>query len=710
VISHPRRVLFALALLALATSACRDPVFFPEFEVDTTDFDNHEANDAAIGKNGDFVVAWFESDTTEVFARAFSAITVPLGDPFPMNADTAPQRRRASMARDASGRYVIVWQEGEEEFIRGQRFDADGTPIGNNFTVSTSTQYAVLSPFVASDPSGNFVVTWTWDIPLSADVMARRFDSNGMALGDPFRVNQFTPGFQVASGIAMSATGFVVTWGGAAFVGDRPSGRLFEADGDPITSDFQLNSSTLNDDFFRPDVAMTAAGDFVVVWSDETNGPHWVRARRFARNGNPVGDDFVIRQHTTLSAFDPRVASDSFGNFLAVWEERPADDFLAPTDVFGRFHPMTGVGGSTFPISQITAASQTRARPSLADDGSFIVAFSSGDVPDFDVKGRKSGARAAPEIVMDSQSLTLAGGDTSGNGVFEPGETQVLQTAWVNDTAELVEGIIGQTDLFTGPLGPTYTINDDMATYDVLPTGQSKSCLDEADCFSVTVSDAIPRPAQHWDALFQEQTNMSVSHTWVLHLGESFPDVLTGHQFYKFIETLFHNKVTTGCAGGGYCPGNPVTRAQMAVFLLKGRFGSAHIPPPCTGTVFPDVPCTGGTFDPWIEELAGLGITGGCGGGLYCPNNTVTRQQMAVFLLKAFEGSAYLPPACAGIFNDVPCTPGTGFSDWIEELFNRGITGGCSVTPPLYCPTNPNNRGQMAVFLTKTFGLVLYGG
>ena len=90
---------------------------------------------------------------------------------------------------------------------------------------------------------------------------------------------------------------------------------------------------------------------------------------------------------------------------------------------------------------------------------------------------------------MDSQSLTLAEGDTSGNGVFEPGETQVLHTAWVNDTAELVEGIIGQTELFTGPFGPTYTINDDMATYDVLPTGQSKSCLDEADCFSVTVSD-----------------------------------------------------------------------------------------------------------------------------------------------------------------------------------------------------------------------------
>jgi len=46
------------------------------------------------------------------------------------------------------------------------------------------------------------------------------------------------------------------------------------------------------------------------------------------------------------------------------------------------------------------------------------------------------------------------------------------------------------------------------------------------------------------------------------------------------------------------------------------------------------------------------------------------------------------------------------FADWIEELYDRSITGGCSAA---YCPTNPNNRGQMAVFLTKTFGLILYG-
>jgi hypothetical protein len=456
---------------------------------------------------------------------------------------------------------------------------------------------------------------------------------------------------------------------------------------------------------------MSAAGDFLVVWSDLDVDAAFCRGRRFDSDGNPLGNDFAIRQDTTVRAGNPRVASDSAGNMLVIWLESPSEDADAD-DVYGRFYGFDGEAASfTFLINQVTADSQGRAEPSLADDGSFVVAFNSGTSGDFQVKGRKNGVRAAPEIVMDPQpKLASSPGVAPGNGVFEPGETQIVHTAWINDTAGDEDDVLATTELFTGPPGADYTINHDVAGYGLLLAGQATSCL-EPDCFSVTVSDPADRPDTHWDALLQEETNMGLPHTWVLHLGESFPDVPTDNIFYKFVETLLHKGVTTGCLGGeNYCPTNPVTRAQMAVFLLKSKFGQHHVPPPCTGTVFPDVPCTGGGFDPWIEELAGLQITGGCGNGNYCPNNTVTRQQMAVFLLKALEGSSFDPPDCSGVFNDVPCTPGTGFSDWIEELADRGITGGCSVSPPLYCPTNPNNRGQMAVFLVKTFGLVLYGG
>ncbi len=122
--------------------------------------------------------------------------------------------------------------------------------------------------------------------------------------------------------------------------------------------------------------------------------------------------------------------------------------------------------------------------------------------------------------------------------------------------------------------------------------------------------------------------------------------------------------------------------------------------------VFADVPASD-PFAPWIENLYNLGITGGCSTAPlnYCPDQTVLRRQMAVFLLKTLNGSAYVPPMCQGTFSDVACP--SPFADWIEDLANRQIAAGCGNGN--FCPDNPNTRGQMAVFLVKTFGLTLYG-
>ena len=181
-----------------------------------------------------------------------------------------------------------------------------------------------------------------------------------------------------------------------------------------------------------------------------------------------------------------------------------------------------------------------------------------------------------------------------------------------------------------------------------------------------------------------------------------FLDVDGAHMFHDDVVSIAKAGVTAGCGGGLYCPASAVTRAQMAAFLLKAKFGSSHTPPPATGSAFADVPADH-PFAAWIEELAALEVTEGCGGGNYCPEDAVTRAQMAVFLLKMEEGSAYTPPAAAGVFGDVAVDD--PFAPWIEELHARGITGGCSASPLLYCPLNPNTRGQMAVFLVRTFSL-----
>jgi hypothetical protein len=176
-----------------------------------------------------------------------------------------------------------------------------------------------------------------------------------------------------------------------------------------------------------------------------------------------------------------------------------------------------------------------------------------------------------------------------------------------------------------------------------------------------------------------------------------FLDVPQIDPFHDYVEKIVREGVTAGCGGGNYCPQDAVTRAQMAVFLLKSEHGAAYVPPPCAG-VFDDVACPS-LFADWIEQLAAEGITAGCGDGIYCPVSPVTRAQMAVFLLKTKHGTGYAPPACTGVFGDVACP--SLFADWIEELAAEEITGGCGGGN--YCPDNPNTRAQMSAFLVKTF-------
>ncbi len=185
----------------------------------------------------------------------------------------------------------------------------------------------------------------------------------------------------------------------------------------------------------------------------------------------------------------------------------------------------------------------------------------------------------------------------------------------------------------------------------------------------------------------------------------TFSDVKGNYWAWRFVEGLYNAQVTGGCGSNPlkYCPDAIVTREQMAVFILRAKYGSTYSPPAVgSSTGFADVPITSG-FAAWIKELAAQGITGGCGGENYCPKNPVTREQMAVFLLRADYGTTFVPADPIGVFADVPTS--SGFARWIEKLAEDGITGGCGGEN--YCPKKGVTRAQMAVFLDKTFDLPL---
>jgi ELWxxDGT repeat protein len=184
-----------------------------------------------------------------------------------------------------------------------------------------------------------------------------------------------------------------------------------------------------------------------------------------------------------------------------------------------------------------------------------------------------------------------------------------------------------------------------------------------------------------------------------------FGDVPLGHPFYDFIGKLSALGITLGCGGGNYCPDTNTTREQMAIFIERA-IGISNPPVP-TGQTFQDVPPTLLGY-PFIEDLVGRGITAGCAAGpprLFCPTGSVTREQMAIFILRGL--GVFTPPAGpqTPTFADVANSGVTDYSyEFIEEFVRRGITSGCATGPLRYCPTGLVTRGQMAVFLVRAFG------
>ena len=234
-------------------------------------------------------------------------------------------------------------------------------------------------------------------------------------------------------------------------------------------------------------------------------------------------------------------------------------------------------------------------------------------------------------------------------------------------------------------------------------------------------SNAVPMTAirpgiwyiQLWDAGVNGTGSSSYKIAWdeVRIYTQSFDDVPESYWAYYDIERLFSNGITSGCVQTPtqnlYCPEWPVTRAQMAVFLLKGKYGSSYWPPSVYGTRFTDVPDSYWAAD-WIEQLAVEGITGGCTPTTYCPESNVTHAQMAVFLLRSKNyPSAYTPPDVGTWppFHDVSITYWA--AAWIKELAAEGISNGAHMpcTVGYYYPENPVTRAEMAGMLVRAFNL-----
>ena len=179
-------------------------------------------------------------------------------------------------------------------------------------------------------------------------------------------------------------------------------------------------------------------------------------------------------------------------------------------------------------------------------------------------------------------------------------------------------------------------------------------------------------------------------------------DVPPTHLFAPHIQYLLRQGVTAyGCSDAtGYCPDVVMTRGQMAEFIIKALYG-ANVVVELT-PAFTDVPFSHPAFV-YVQKMKELRITDGCTTTTYCPDEPVTRGQMAAFIVRAWnvkngrESRATFDTLATPYFGDTP-TSNIFFAP-IQKMKELGITSGCTTTN--YCPNNPNTRGEIAVFLAR---------
>jgi hypothetical protein len=363
----------------------------PEFRVNAYTTSRQSMPSVAADTTGNFVVVW-QSNTQDgsgygSFGQRYSSSGIPLGPEFRVNTYTTGLQAFASVAADPSGNFVVVWasplQDGSGDGVFGQRYVSSGAPVGPEFRVNSYTTFAQTLPAVAADGSGAFVVVWISYLQDGSayGIFGQRYASSGAPVGPEFRVNGYTPQFQVTPTVAADASGnFVVAW--VSFPGQDGQGlgvfaQRYASSGAPLGPEFRVNTYTTENEY-SPSVAADSSGNFVVAWvsNDQDGYGRGIFGQRYASSGAPLAPEFRVNTYTSYFQYHPAVASDASGNFVVVWQSYPQKGFSY--GIFGQRYASSGTPlGSEFRVNTFTTYNQLVASVGADSAGDFVVVWGS---------------------------------------------------------------------------------------------------------------------------------------------------------------------------------------------------------------------------------------------------------------------------------------------------------------------------------------------
>jgi hypothetical protein len=431
-----KALLSHFAAISIMASVCQ-----AEFQVNTHTTWDQKDPAIAMDAEGNFVVVWNsyrqDGDSGGVFAQRFDSNCAPIGPEFQVNITAADNQTNPSAAMNGAGDLVVVWQGrgASEEEIFAQRFDPNGKRVGAEFRINTYTDDSQLYPSVAVHDDGSFAVVWeSQNIPEdnnNTSICAQLFDSSGNAVGSEFIIND-TPGRCRYPDVAMDANGnFAVAWLRDATTNSIMA-RLYNHDAVAAEGPRQVNTedfSTLT----RPSIAMNSAGRFIIAWDGhpELGSLDDIHARLYMPSGSPREPQFTANTTRAGAQQNPKVAINSQGEFVIVWNSETG---LGSTerDIFGqRFDSSCTTIGDEFQVNTFTGGDQRYADVALRETGAFVTVWQSDEQDG-------SGFGIFGQIVP-----AVGSADFTGDGIVNFRDFCILAAEWRKDenplTADLTD-------------------------------------------------------------------------------------------------------------------------------------------------------------------------------------------------------------------------------------------------------------------------------
>lgn len=338
-------------------------------------------------RRGPRLVALTTAALAFLVCPALAQAPVPQGVEFQVNTRTANDQRNPSIATDADGNFVVVWESRNEpellSDVYGQRFTAEGVRVGEEFQVNSRTSYWEGIPSVAMTPTGGFVVAWLSNGPdwAGRGIYVRRYSASGTALGTEVLVNTYRSSYHNAPSVGVNADGdFVVAW--HSFQDGSSDGvyaQRYNTAGDRVGVEFQVNEFTSTQQGY-PSVMVGPSKAFVIVWTSnggQDGSGSGIYMRRYNAAGDRVGGEDRVNTNVRGGQAYSSAAMDAGGAFVVAWTSYGGQDG-SDAGVYAQQYSATGTPeGSEFRVNTHTISDQSYPAVAMDAVGRFVVAWTS---------------------------------------------------------------------------------------------------------------------------------------------------------------------------------------------------------------------------------------------------------------------------------------------------------------------------------------------